>query len=133
MPQLYKVDTSNSTQSNLATYSIKETEKESRDSHDTSSDGVLPQSFPTTLGKAPAFGEENSLLVPISGKDNLKRKKPKTSIVKSSSSYISRVMPHESMSKRVQEHNPEGRFLFANIDRAFQWLDLSSTTFSKVI
>jgi hypothetical protein len=131
-PQLYKVNTSTSTRSNLATYSIKESEKESRTSNDTGSDGAGPQSYSTSQGRAPAFGEDNSLLAPLGGKENLKRRKPKTSLVKSNSSYISRVIPHDSMSKRVQEHNPEGLYVFANIDRAFQWLDFSSTTFSKV-
>ena len=131
-PQLYKVNTFTGTRSDLATYSIKESERESRTSTDTGSDGVAPQSYPTPQGKAPAFGEDNSLLAPTGGKENLKRRKPKTSLVKSNSSYISRVIPHESMSKRVQDHDPEGLYVFANIDRAFQWLDLSSTTFSKV-
>jgi len=130
-PQLYKVNTFTSTSSNLATHSIKESEKESRTSNDTGSD-ELPQSYDTSQGKAPAFGEDKSLLAPIGGKENLKRKKPKTSLVKSNSSYISRVIPHESMNKRVQDHNPEGLYVFANIDRAFQWLDFSSITFSKV-
>jgi hypothetical protein len=30
------------------------------------------------------------------------------------------------MAKRVQDHPIEGYFAFANINRAFQWLDLSS-------
>lgn len=131
-PQLYKVNTSTSTRSNLASYSIKESEKESRASNDTGSDGAGPQSYSTLQGKAPAFGEDNSLLAPIGGKENLRRRKPKTSLVKSNSSYISRVIPHDSMGKRVQDHNPEGLYVFANIDRAFQWLDFSSATFSKV-
>ncbi len=131
-PQLYKVNTSTSTRSNLATYSIKESEKESRTSNDTGSDGTAPQAQSNPQGKAPAFGEDNSLLAPIGGKESLKRRKPKTSLVKSNSSYISRVIPHDAMSKRVQEHSPEGLYVFANIDRAFQWLDFSSTTFSKV-
>ena len=116
----------------MATYSIKESEKESRTSNDTGSDGVVSQTYSIPQGKAPAFGDDNSLLAPIGGKESLKRRKPKTSLVKSNSSYISRVIPHESMSKRVQDHNPEGLYVFANIDRAFQWLDFSSTTFSKV-
>lgn len=41
-------------------------------------------------------------------------------------------MPHEAMTKRIQEHNPEGLLAFANINRAFQWLDLSSSNDTKV-
>jgi len=131
-PQLYRANTSTSTKSNLGTYSIKENEKESRSSHETSSDGV-PQ-FPSSgaFGRTPVFGEDNVLLTPLAGKEGLKRKKPKTNLVKSNSQFISRVIPHDQLSKRLQEHNPEGIFVFANIDRAFQWLDLSSPTPAKV-
>lgn len=132
-PKLYKLNAFDSTRSNLATYSIKESEKESRTSHDTSSDGAPQQFTADVSGKAPAFGEDNSFLTSASGKEGLKRRKPKTNIVKSSSSFISRVIPHEAMSKRIQEHSPDGLFVFANINRAFQWLDISSTTFSKVL
>lgn len=131
-PQLYRVNTSTSTKSNLGTYSIRENEKESRSSHDTSNDGV-PQ-FPSSSasGRTPVFGEDNVLLTPLAGKEGLKRKKPKTNLVKSNSQFISRVIPHDQLSKRLQEHNPEGMFVFANIDRAFQWLDLSSPTPARV-
>lgn len=84
-------------------------------------------------GRTPALGEDNALSAPALGKDAMKRKKPKTNIVKSNSSFISRVMPHEAMTKRIQEHNPEGLFAFASINRAFQWLDLSSNNESKVL
>ncbi|MCJ1262743.1 hypothetical protein MMC22_002613 [Lobaria immixta] len=130
-PKLYKLNAFDSTKSNLVTYSIKESEKESRTSHDTSSDGAPQQSAADVSGKAPAFGEDNSFLSSTSGKEGLKRRKPKTNIVKNTSSFISRVIQHDAMSKRIQEHSPEGLFMFANINRAFQWLDLSSTTFSK--
>lgn len=132
-PKLYKLNAFDSTKSNLVTYSIKESEKESRTSHDTSSDGAPQQSAADVSGKAPAFGEDNSFLSSTSGKEGLKRRKPKTNIVKNTSSFISRVIQHDAMSKRIQEHSPEGLFMFANINRAFQWLDLSSTTFSKVL
>lgn len=129
-PQLYKLSDGN--RPDLSTYSIKESEKETRSSHDTSSDGA-PQQFSPESEKAPAFGEHNSLLNSTSGKEGLKRRKPKTNIVKSNSTFISRVIPHDSMSKRIQDHDPEALFLFLNIHRAFQWLDLSSSTvFSKV-
>ncbi|KAL8716059.1 MAG: hypothetical protein Q9225_006255 [Loekoesia sp. 1 TL-2023] len=127
---LYKVANTGSTTSNLATYSIRESEKESRSSHETSSDGLAAH-LANATGRTPALGEDNTLSTPALGKDGLKRKKPKTNIVKSNSSFISRVMPHEAMTKRIQEHNPEGLFAFASINRAFQWLDLSSNNESK--
>lgn len=130
-PQLYR-QTSVSTRSNLGTYSIKEHEKESRSSHDTSSDGVPPQlPSSSTSGRTPVFGEDNALLTPLPGKE-AKRKKPKTNLVKSNSQFISRVIPHDQLSKRLQEHKPEGIFAFANIDRAYQWLDLSSPPPARV-
>ncbi|KAL8986912.1 MAG: hypothetical protein Q9177_003835 [Variospora cf. flavescens] len=129
-PHLYKIANLGSTRSNLATFSIKESEKESRSSHETSSDGLAAH-MANAAGRTPVFGEDNVLLTPAVGKDGVKRKKPKTNIVKSNSSFISRVMPHETMTKHIHEYNPEGLFAFANINRAFQWLDLSSNYESK--
>jgi hypothetical protein len=77
------------------------------------------------------FGHANPALHVVNGKeskDSSKRRKPKNNMVKSSSTFISRVIPHEGLTKRLQEHSPEGLFAFANINRAFQWLDLSSPT-----
>lgn len=132
-PQLYRVNTPTSTRSNLGTYSIRESEKESRSSNDTNGNGVTTQfSSSNAAGRTPVFGEDNILLTPVAGKDSVKRKKPKTNLVKSNSQFISRVIPHDSLSKRLQEHNPEGIFVFANIDRAYQWLDLSSSSPARV-
>ena len=131
-PHLYKIADTGSTRSNLATYSIRESEKESRSSHETSSDGLAAHLSNTSGAKTPVFGEDNALLTPAIVKDGVKRKKPKTNIVKSNSSFISRVMPHEAMTKRIQEHNLEGLFAFANVNRAFQWLDLSPNNDTKV-
>ena len=71
-------------------------------------------------------------MTPVAGKEGVKRKKPKTNLVKSNSQFISRVIPHDSLNKRLQEHNSEGMFVFANIDRAYQWLDLSSPAPARV-
>ncbi|CAO1597151.1 MAG: hypothetical protein LQ349_000578 [Xanthoria aureola] len=130
-PPMYNIATSGSTRSNLATSIIKESEKESRSSHETSSDGLAAHPANASAAKTPVFGEDNALLTPAISKDSAKRKKPKTSIVKSHSSFISRVMPHEAMTKRIQEHTTDGLFVFANINRAFQWLDLSPNNESK--
>jgi len=77
--------------------------------------------------RTPVFGEGNSLLTAANHKDNLKRRKPKNNIVKSNSSFISRVIAHDALTRRLQERGSEGTFAFANINRAFQWLDLTST------
>ena len=132
VPQLYQVN-STSTRSSLVTYSIKESEKESRGSYESGTNGSTVQEPSTgTTGKAPAFGADNALLAVTGAKESLKRRKPKNNIVKSNSSFVSRVIPHEAMSKRLQERNVEGLFAFANINRAFQWLDFSSNNSSKV-
>lgn len=90
------------------------------DGRGTSSDG------PQSLGSAPAFGEGTALLHAQNSKDAGKRKKPKNNMTKSNSSFISRVIVHETLSKRMQERAADGLYAFANINRAFQWLDMSA-------
>ncbi|KAL2208183.1 WD40 repeat-like protein [Sarocladium strictum] len=80
------------------------------------------------LGAAPAFGEGNALLAPATTKDATKKKKPKNNMTKSNSSFISRVIVNESLARKLAERSNNGLFVFANINRAFQWLDLSSAT-----
>ena len=112
---------------------MKDSDNESGDSRDSHRNGAGPQGLTPTLSeKAPAFGGDNALLTPLAGKEGAKRRKPKSSLLKSSSTYISRVMTDEGLSKRIQEHSAEGLFVFANINRAFNWLDLSSPTSVKV-
>ena len=120
-PQIYRSATAGDTRSTLGTYSLKEHENGSRSSHESNSDASNSQKQNNTV-----FGQDNPLLTPAPGKEGLKRKKPKTNLVKSNSQFISRVIPHDQLQKRLQEHSPEGLFIFANIDRAYQWLDLSS-------
>jgi len=131
-PHMYKTN-AGSTRSNLGTYSITESEKESRDSYDFTGNGLtVPTQTPAPARKAPAFGGDNYLLIPIGGKEGPKRRKPKSSLMKSSSTYISRVIVHEGLNKRLQDHKPEGLFAFGNVNRALSWLDLSSPSSSKV-
>ncbi|KAG6121401.1 hypothetical protein E4U13_004762 [Claviceps humidiphila] len=91
----------------------------------------------TTMGSNPAFGEGNSLLAPAHTKDVNKRRKPKNNVTKSNSSFISRVIVSDSLSRRMTERPGDGIFAFANINRAFQWLDLSSPNkqdyFTKIL
>ncbi|KAI0025960.1 WD40-repeat-containing domain protein [Xylariomycetidae sp. FL0641] len=81
-----------------------------------------------TAASAPAFGDGNALLVPEKTKDPNKRRKPKNNMTKSNSSFISRVIINETFSKKLADRPADGLFAFANINRAFQWLDLSSPT-----
>ncbi|PBP17887.1 catabolite repression protein-like protein creC [Diplocarpon rosae] len=132
-PLLYRADTNKSVISAGLSSSIQELPGEDRTSGDRdpgSSDGggtsVSGSAIAAlSIGSAPAFGEGNSMLS-ATGKDAGKRRKPKNSIAKSNSSYISRCIVHENMSKRIQDRPSDGYFAFANINRAFQWLDLSS-------
>ena len=134
-PLLYKVDTNRSARSGDVQSSIQEHPSEDRPSADFvpgSSDGggtSITGSARATLsiGSAPAFGEGNASLSAV-GKDAGKRRtnKPKNNIAKSNSSFISRCIVHENMAKRLQERPSDGYFAFTNINRAFQWLDLSS-------
>ena len=81
---------------------------------------------PLFASNAPAFGEGNTLLAPMAQKDANKRRKPKNNMSKSNSSFISRVINHETLNKRLQDRAKDGLFAFGNINRAFQWIDLSS-------
>lgn len=113
-----------------ATSSSHHEHQSSRDSHNGSmfrANGMGD----TERSHAPVFGQSNLALTLVNGKepkDSSKRKKPKNNIVKSNSSFVSRVIPHEGLTKRLQEHTPDGAFAFVNVNRAFQWLDLSSPT-----
>lgn len=120
---LYKINTARAG----GTYRIEERAERFSDvsaettaSPSTDDSGLGPQN------RLPSFGEGNASLLIFAGKD--KRRKPKNSIQKSNSSYISRVILNESLSKWLQERNADGILAFANVNRAFEWLDLSSDT-----
>lgn len=127
-PNASKLQRPNSTVSDLGTWSIKE-QDESSNSRSSEGDGVtaLP-SGPRT----PKFGDVDSLPTPAVGKDASKRRKPKTSLIKSNSSFIARVTAHDSMNKRIQDHDSQGLFAFASFNRTFEWLDLTPNLNSKV-
>lgn len=84
-----------------------------------SGDGVVPIS-------AEKFGGGNASLS-ATGKDAAKRKKPKNNIAKNNSSFVSRIIPHDNIVKRLADRKSEDLFVFANINRAFNWLDMDST------
>ncbi|KAK4190927.1 hypothetical protein QBC35DRAFT_539558 [Podospora australis] len=113
--------------------SIQEHPDESQSStqgRGSTSDGgrINSTDVPLFSSSAPAFGEGNNLLAPTTSKDANKRRKPKNNMSKSNSSFISRVINHEILNKKLQDRTRDGLFAFANINRAFQWLDLSSPT-----
>ena len=124
-PQLYSLKAGGA--SDLR--SIKEAEDETVQSTANDSSAL------NSNGSVPVFGESNTALASVTSssttsasKDGsgLKRRKPKTNIVKSSSSFVSRVVINELSSKRLSERNPEGLYVFLNVDRAFHWLDFSA-------
>jgi len=101
------------------------------EAHESSSEAgrnVNSSDLPLLTPNAPAFGEGNALLAPPNTKDANKRRKPKNNMTKSNSSFISRVIIHETLHKKLQDRPVDGLFAFANINRAFQWLDMSSAT-----
>lgn len=111
-----------STKSNLP-HSIQE-EAQSPKSDTGSTNGFGTASY---YGQTPLFGDNNPAMIPAPTKGKKDQKaKPKNNIVKSNSSYVSRVLPHESLAKRLSERSPDGLLVFANVNRAFVWLDLSS-------
>ncbi|KAK9474837.1 WD40-repeat-containing domain protein [Dipodascopsis tothii] len=56
------------------------------------------------------------------------RRKPKNSMTKSNSSFVSRMTPHESLAKRLSERSSDDVYYFANISRSFNWMDFASPT-----
>lgn len=128
-PAFYNILSLASQGSSVVQASIQEHPNESdTDAGVSSNDGRAASSDAplAPMTSAPAFGEGNTLLTQASTKDVGKRRKPKNNMTKSNSSFISRVIVHESLSKRLQDRPAEGLFAFANINRAFQWLDMSS-------
>lgn len=126
-PQLYQLNTTKTASSGRKTYSIRESDQEGRSSAELGSDLAPRQSTEEgSTSSAPAFGEGNIALLAATGKEALKRRKPKNNIVKSNSSFVSRGIPHDALTKRLNERDSSGSYAFANINRAFQWLDITS-------
>lgn len=125
---LFRTITSQSAKSNFQI--IQEESLASKSDVGSSIDGYGHTAQP---GSRSTFGDGNPALLPIAvkGKKKDERPKPKNNIVKSNSSFVSRVIPHESMAKRIGEHQPDGIFAFANVNRAFMWLDLSAPSDMK--
>ncbi|KAL5614451.1 hypothetical protein BROUX41_004556 [Berkeleyomyces rouxiae] len=116
---------STSTQENVADNSQTLNEAIGTLNIDDDNDNSLSDAIPPA---APVFGEGNAFLVPASNTKDNKRKKPKTNLTKSNSSFISRAVCHDMFSRRVAEHATDGIYAFLNCNRSVQWLDLSSPT-----
>lgn len=121
---LFRVQTAQSARSNIPPSIQEETQSPKSDA------GSITNGFgsATYYNQTPTFGDNNPALapVPVKGKKGDQRAKPKNNIVKSNSSYVSRVIPHEALQKRLTERSPDGLLVFANVNRALMWLDLSS-------
>jgi catabolite repression protein CreC len=118
--------------------SLVESQQGNRSS--TNSNPFTSSHDPEEALKSPIFGQHNPALAPIpngkevkDGKDGPKRKKPKNNLVKTNSSFVSRVQPADGLNKKLNEHDPSGIFAYANIGRSFQWLDLSAPIKTKVL
>ncbi|KAF2760262.1 catabolite repression protein creC [Pseudovirgaria hyperparasitica] len=132
---LYRSNTTNRTVSPFPD-SIQEHPNESQSqASDAGSHLQANGSHNHSYGRSTVFGDGNpALAIPVGkdSKDPSKKRKPKSNMIKSNSSFVSRVIPHDALTKRLNERSPEGIMAFANINRALQWLDLSSsTTFPK--
>jgi hypothetical protein len=55
-----------------------------------------------------------------------KRKKPKNNIAKTNSSFVSRIITHDNLQKRLTDRKPEDVYAFVNVSRAYEWLDLTT-------
>lgn len=125
LQRLYRLDTNSSALPASIQESPHEWNSQASDAGSHSVSGVLDGH------QQPAFGVGNPALTLVStkeSKDPLKKRKPKNNIIKSNSSFVSRVIPHDSFARRLGEHNPAGIYAFANVNRALQWLDLTSPT-----
>lgn len=120
-------DSDKSVQSSGAQRSGEAEDSSEKGSSSTGTKGNLHEND-TTL--PPSFGDGNSALIaPASkdGRDVSKKGKPKNNILKSNSTFISKVSLHDLLSRRLQEHRHDGSYVIANFSRAMQWLDISST------
>lgn len=122
---LYQVAGGSNDLADRKTLSTRESDKEGRPSLEVSGEND------SAAINTPSFGQGNVALAATATKEPLKRRKPKNNIIKSNSSFVSRVIPHDGLAKRLAERDPGGVFAFTNINRAYQWLDLSSTAKSE--
>ena len=124
-PPLYSLNGASNSSATSNPKVSGESDQEEKTSTENSSDGPPRASTDESASSTPAFGEGNVALAATNGKDALKRRKPKSNIVKSNSSFVARVVPHDAFNKRLTERDSSGLLAFANVNRAFEWLDLA--------
>jgi catabolite repression protein CreC len=56
-----------------------------------------------------------------------KRKKPKNNIAKTNSSFVSRIITHDNLQKRLTDRKNDDLMAFVNVSRAIEWLDMSTS------
>jgi len=56
-----------------------------------------------------------------------KRKKPKNNIAKTNSSFVSRIITHDNLQKRLTDRRTDDLMAFVNVSRAIEWLEMSTS------
>lgn len=87
-----------------------------------SSSAPLPSNFGTSLTRKDTTLSTNSV------GNNEKKKKPKNSLTKNNSSFISRTVIHDNLHKRLAERSPYETFFWCNVGRSVSWIDLSANS-----
>jgi hypothetical protein len=118
------------------TSSQNDVKSNSRSSDYNGSNNKEPLGDMEDLATPPVFGQDNPALASNTTakdtKDGAKKKKPKNGMIKTNSSFISRVHPMDGLTKKLNERDQDGVLAFANINRALLWLDLSALQKTKV-
>jgi catabolite repression protein CreC len=129
-------DSEESPLSTHETNSQTEVKSNSRSSDYNGSNNKEPLSDIDASTAAPIFGQDNPALASNTAakdtKEGAKKKKPKNGMIKTNSSFISRVHPMDGLTKKLNERDQDGVLAFANINRAFLWLDISNLQKTKV-
>lgn len=127
---LHRTDTADSKKSGESRNVGKVDGEENISDEDKSSTSAKEKTLNLEPSPLPIFGDGNpALAVPAGkdGKDVSKKAKPKNNLLKSNSTFVSKVLLHDLLSRRIQEHEEHDSYVIANIGRAVQWLDISST------
>lgn len=127
IPALYRNPTVSTTGDAYTSDGTERTETRTSADTDGSSIDKATESLESKSGEflhvPERFGGGNASLSSSKGK----KQKPKNNIAKSNSSFVSRIITHEHFAKRMAERTDEDLFVFASINRAFNWLDMSSS------
>ncbi|CAN6664500.1 hypothetical protein TRVA0_036S00276 [Trichomonascus vanleenenianus] len=96
------------------------------DAFEEEEDDYLPASPAGGVSSLPSLTRRDTLSSVLSSGD--KRRKPKNSLTKNNSSYISRTIVHDTMHRRLSERSPSEVFFWANVGRSLSWLDLADAS-----